>query len=703
MDVFVDISATSVFGTNLPVLLALGGLLAVLWRAKDGAARLGKGLDGALGLSFLACLLGILFSPWQWLSVQAALPLLGGLTLAYLLAQILRGASPDRLRCAGGLIATLILVFGTCFTDSAPALGALSLAWFLALFLSETRRLWQFLWLCGMGISLCFLFVFPPQKSALLAALAFGGGVLWMSHAYGWLPRRRLAGTAFFLCAGAFLLLCVWPQTQPSPQTPSLRFSLSEWVGGQTTAALRAGWLLGNERPLMGWGAGTGTHLYPHVAAQTREAPDTIPDLGNTPAQFYAEGGALALIAAVLLVVAVFNRLRRFFSTPAPRDGVFVCTVGGALGLLSLAALGLAATPFTAPIVPWMAGGSLGLLAAAGPAAAFPRKTRPVFLLLCAALILGIGAHTVRYARACQTLAEGDFAAALADYPTQFAFAAAQADKTVPPGERAQRLAASLKANPYQPLLWRQMALLAYEAGRYDEARSCAQTAYRLAPNLKGILPLLAVIESARGHAERISVLLALESLNDPSFLLENPGWESPSLREKIYTLLDALLPALQNDLPVYAHTLSDTQNFLSWSRTGTQMAAAAKPGANRHPFWQALEVLRHSGTPSLPQDQGWACLLRLWNEPQSQAKILDAWYAAHPNLAYTPQKRAALLEHLSRTPQLPVFLEPLKDGVPNPLWDDLDMRGVFPQRGALPPAVRLPLYDGLAGGAQAN
>lgn len=705
MDVFVTPSASSVIWTQIPVLLALGALCVLQWRSPAGLVRLGRGLDGPAGLCLLAGLLSLIFGPWQWLGVQTALPWLGGLALAYALAQMLRGAPPARLHTAARLTALAgVLACAWAVWTKTPAIPvALVMAgWCAALSLAEDSRLRRMGWMLGV----CFAFFVATTGAgtgAIVATVCVLCGYFWLLRARGLIARKHLA-LALFLCGVLTVMFLSQPRgASRSALHNGFNLSLAHWVGDDHIAALRAGWLLGNERPLTGWGPGSGVWMYPRVAAQTRAAPQALPDLGNTPAQLYAETGALGLLGFFGLLFGVFRRLRRL-PDEAATPGYYACAAGGGLSLLLLGVFALFACPQSNPLLPWFAGISLGLMAAALPRASFPPKTRWACLVLTAAILLFAGVHTVRYAGACRALERGDFSKAMAAYPDQFAFAAAQAEKTVPPVERAALLAVSLKANPYQPALWRQMAALAYQAGRWDEARACAQTAYRLAPNMPGILPLLAAIEGARGHAERIPVLLALESLNDPSFLLESTVWESPQLRTQAYALLDGLLPSMEGDMPAYAGALKFAQSFLEWSRTGAPILPLAHPEAAAHPFWKAIAVLRQGGTPPLPEDEGWACLLRLWNAPaQSRGKILDAWYGAHPALAYTPQKRAALLARMEETPRLPGFLEPLEDNQPNPLWDDLDLRGVFPQRGALPPAVRLPLYEALANPPQAN
>ena len=83
----------------------------------------------------------------------------------------------------------------------------------------------------------------------------------------------------------------------------------SQESNAQRNAMIEAGWRMGLDRPLTGWGPGTVPLVYPQESWRLHGGVDNVLQLHNTPAQLWAGlglGGALALI---LLVTAVTRRL----------------------------------------------------------------------------------------------------------------------------------------------------------------------------------------------------------------------------------------------------------------------------------------------------------------------------------------------------------------------------------------------------------
>jgi hypothetical protein len=69
----------------------------------------------------------------------------------------------------------------------------------------------------------------------------------------------------------------------------------------------QAGWLMGCDRPLLGYGPGAIPRIYPHYRAQLSGGTDNVLQLHNAPAQFWAELGIPGIAALLMVLTGVFN------------------------------------------------------------------------------------------------------------------------------------------------------------------------------------------------------------------------------------------------------------------------------------------------------------------------------------------------------------------------------------------------------------
>ncbi len=668
------------------------GLLVWLWvKEKQGAAKLGGAMDTGGGFLLAGSLLGVIFSPWQFIALEGAVFLWGSVALAYAMAQRLRDIPAERL--LGKARGVAFIFAGVCVwafvrgeaTLVVWALGAL--CWGTALCMAD-KKAWKFLWLAVCLGALVFLGM-AGKGLALAGGLVFAVGSLYAARKKGWLSRKQVSAVGFAACAGVWAIVAA---VQMSPEQE--RAAFAGVFEKHAVSSLRAGWLLGNERPLTGWGLGTGTLLYPKIAAQTITAPDSVADLGNTPMQLLAEMGVWGILGVILILWGVTRRWNVFLSMKdLPVDGRFVCATGSVLFLLAMAGAALAGQPFANRAVWLVCGAMLGVFAGACPpekGARFAQKARPMGILLWLGL-LGASGYCLWNGWCQQERPTDDFRVI-----NQRVRALAQSG---PRDAATFKMIAlgygrSLEANPYQPDIWLALAQMATMTDDWTAAQTAADRAYRLAPNIEGALPLLAAVAAKRGQANNVAVLLALEILNDPAFLLKDTAMQESPAASTVAEVADGLYGQLESDLPQYAQRIAYARAFLAWTTDGADVAPEIAP-TNAQAFWHAVAVMRAGEIPGLPPDAGWACLLRLWEQPEKRGQILDAWYAAHPHLPHPAEKRARLLACFEKAKKLPDLLRPI-DGQENPLWEDLQLDGIFPARGFLPPAVRLPLYEGL-------
>ena len=686
------------------IICTASAILCIIWllwqwsRQRGQLARLGGLLDVGAGFLLAGSLLGALFSPWQSIALEGSVCLWGALALGYAIVQASRQAKAETLLIAGRAICTLFFILGLWAlyrgngTLSVWALGAL--CWVMPLCAAD-KGYWKGIWI---AVCLCALAGFGScgKLYILPGGVIFALGSLYVARRRGWLSVKQLGAIAFALCAGVWAVLAVF-QTLPSQE----RMGENPFLEKNIPSCLRGEFLLGGERPLSGWGLNCSSVAYPKVAAQTFWAPTEISQVDNTPLHVLAETGALGLIGALFLIIGLLRRWRavlREKDSPVNQGGSFVCTTGAALFVLSMAGLPIVGHPIAANALWFGYATAIGLFAAAASVpeknACFNRKTRLAGIALCIGLLF-VGLYTLwnQVLFFCAPLKTE--VAGLQDFRLANRLGESLSISAPDTPEKAvQAFSRSLQLNPYQPQLWQKLAQIGAKLGDWRGVDTAAGRGYRLAPNLEGMLPLQAVAAGHLGHTEQIPLLLSLETLNEPSFLLKDPGMQTLEVSQVVCELTDALYTQLEKDLPVYAGDIAYARALLQWINKGSAIAPESVPLYAR-PFWKALSALRAGHLPNLPEGKGWGCLLRLWDHPEKASEILDKWYAEHPELSYPKQKRTLLLRHLSKRQKLQDLLRPI-EGCENPLWTDLSLGEIFLPRGFLPPAVRLPLYEGL-------
>ena len=190
--------------------------------------------------------------------------------------------------------------------------AVLSAPWLAALGMSGPRR-WRGLRLFTAALALV-LVPTTSSRGGVLAVIAMLAciGMIWLAHA-GLSRRRRLLIAAGALAA-AGLAVVLDPRLQDLMLHRQWSSAATE-SNRQHAAMLRAGWLMGCDRPLVGYGPGAVPRVYPHYRAQLSGGTDDVLQLHNSPAQFWAELGAPGVAAMVLLLIGIVKHGMRVLPT----------------------------------------------------------------------------------------------------------------------------------------------------------------------------------------------------------------------------------------------------------------------------------------------------------------------------------------------------------------------------------------------------
>lgn len=557
--------ALSVF----PVLVLLFGILrGAVWRLPPPAVRAG------IAILALGAVLSAVTSPFSAASFARIWPTWGGCALYLWLHHLWSDPltpPTDRSRrvvhalAGAGVIFTVIsLAFGTRgtwpypwtarnpmpFGHSVYTAGALLLLlpWLVsAAWMNRGAR--RFAWVIAGAATLLTL-ASTGSRGAVLA-LAFSAllGVTAAVASSSWTRRRKLAlvGGVFAVTTIAVLANARLRHLVIHRQWGAAELQSNE----QRQSMLVAGWKLGLERPLLGWGPGSVPLAYPQVRASLEGGTENSLQLHNTPAQLWATLGAAGLTAFALLVGGTLHAIRRAPPTPP--------TLAAAGGLCSYGVLALLDHQLDVPAFTTLAAVNLAVLTAArAPAPVAPQRAArlAVIVPIAGGLALAL-APTLRdlsarrhYDAALDALGTGDGPAYLAalDRATEAAphdpyfqhRAAAwllEQRAAIPdPARRidlarnaAARLERSLATGVHQEFAHFTLGWLNLDLGQPDFAARHFAAAARLVPDKGGVFFGLGLAHEAAGRRIAAVRAFALELVNDPRHLT-SPTWEVPSL-----------------------------------------------------------------------------------------------------------------------------------------------------------------------------
>lgn len=543
-----DRGATRQFSTPWSTLLwfaELAPFAVLLLRASSGPRPFVlPGRAWCLGAAL--CASGIvasaLASPYRGSACLNALPLLAGIAAFFCLHDWLHRTADgvDRstllITAAGlaaGLIASVSLLqwLATLLTTSdkitglasllihrndhplghsnyTAGLALLALPWPAALAL-RTRGLRRLAWSAVAVLVLAMLFT-SGSRGGLLGLAVLATGAL-LSSGLGW--KKLLLWSAVATVAAVTLAFA-------HPRTRAMLFHKNTTATAtanasdvQRRAMIEAGVLMGLERPLFGWGAGTTPLVYPYLRAALAGGTENVLQLHSTPLQLWAELGAPSLIAALAaLVLAVRGAAR---CRPA------------FLAFLGYAAFALTDWQLDLPVFAFALAVCAALLA---PPIVSSRRAHS---LLLSVSVLATLALIVVFGQRDPTPLLNVRALALARDP-------AQADRA------AELFRESLALNHHQEIAHFNLGWLLVTRDPAEAEQHFAAAAH-LVPDKGGVYFGLALARLNAGRARDTVVrALAVECLNDPLFL-SSPWWRVPSLH------------ALQADTFRTVVTLADT------------------------------------------------------------------------------------------------------------------------------------------------
>lgn len=325
----------------------------------------------------------------------------------------------------------------------------------------------------------------------------------------------RLGWKKFLLiAAGGVMLAAILALANPRiratlrPPDPASAPNLSDV---QRVAMFDAGWSMGRDRPLLGWGPGTTSLAYPRYRHTLEGGAENVLQLHSTAVQLWAETGAAGLLAGAVLGLMVVFSWRR---SPV-----------AAVTLAGYAVFSLTDYQLDVPIFAAVGAALLALLAKPSEAAARKSAGRTAALAVLggATLIMALGQRDPAPALNVRALA-------LARDP-------AQHDRAV------ALLRESLALNPDQEIAHFNLGWLLVVPDPAAAEKHFLAAAH-LVPDKGGVYFGLGLARLNQGKPDAAARAFALECVNEPLFLA-SPWWTVPdiaALRERTRTHYESML-----------------------------------------------------------------------------------------------------------------------------------------------------------------
>ena len=661
-------------------------------------ACFGGWLDSGLVLLVAANLIAALLSPFRPQSLNLALLPVAGVSVAYLCLDWIEHAALKRTRrtaffaevvgasmmlfvavsfglwlfarvlpswSAGATLAAALRIrneepFGhSLYTAGAAVLSA---PWLAALGIAGPRR-WRGPRLFAAALALG-LVTTSSSRGGVVAVITLLACVVTIWLARSPFTRRRRLVLAAGALAAATLAVALDPRLRDLVLHRQWNNAAIE-SNRQHAAMLRAGWLMGCERPLVGYGPGAIPRIYPHYRAQLSGGTDNVLQLHNAPAQYWAELGLPGIAALILLLIGVFKLTRNAqfcragSGAPALQSLAashlraqavliafagyavmslfdyqldvpwFIFTVAALLVMLRISLIdpAVSSTRTTVSAVPArLAGGLLlaGLAAMAWPTA-WDLRARQLFSEATDARESGDTAAFVAGAERAAAVApqEPFYPTQLAAfYGAQFLQAGNETDQTRAHDRCCEFLRRTLRIDPDQDyghfnLGWLLLADQPVEEGRHFRASA------RLSPYRGGVYLGLGLSLVGRDD-DAAAVAFALEWANDPH-AIGSPRWDLPplsALRGRIAAALQRLAGRwLQED------TLSATEQariryvaaLASWwvDRSADIAPLIRDSSPEQRRFFQYLDPIeRRAYAPAPPRaPEPWEQLYIAWRD----------------------------------------------------------------------------------------
>lgn len=382
-------------------------------------------------------------------------------------------------------------------------LALLGLPWlFLQAFRrGESKPARRILGWVGMVMTLAVLFT-SGSRGGLIGLAALGVAGLAAAN----LDRRRFALLGIVAVIGAALLAVANPRIRAmlGPPEPKAEPNASTV---QRKAMLQAGWQMGLDRPLFGWGPGTTPLAYPRYRASLDGGAENVLQLHSTPVEAWATLGAAGIAAMAGFAWMVWRGRKRSPAAAAALAGY---------GVFALTDYQLDVPVFTAAVAVLAAMLVVPAPVESANAGASPAgKSRVRFAVGIAAA--GAVAIIAAFGRPDPT-------------PRMNVDALEAASHAAGSTRATDLLRQSLALNPDQEIAHFNLGWLLL-ADNPSDAETHFLAAARLVPDKGGVYFGLGLARLNQGKADAAAAAFALECLDDPSFIA-SPWWTMPALAE---------------------------------------------------------------------------------------------------------------------------------------------------------------------------
>jgi O-antigen ligase len=483
-------------------------------------------LDWCVVITSFAGVVGTsaLFSPDRGPSVLWSAPLLSGAAAFFVLVDWLQGESAgsrrERLTQAALITSVLVAVASLAlWASQLPDAGhwldarnpfplghsnytaglALLMIPVSAATVLRQRGAWRWLAITVVALALAMLFTSGSRGGFFgLAALALAS--LWQAP----LSAKK----KWLLAATAALATLLFALAHPRTRTTLFGGADGHLIAAsekQRAAMFTAGWRMGADRPLLGWGPGTTPLVYPKYRGSLEGGAENVLQLHSWPAHVWAELGATGL-ACLLAFTGLILR-------DAARDAT------AAVALLGYGAFALTDWQLDVPIFACAIATFAALLAPPAQCnlMGYNKESRPRRSVgwLVGLLALGGVALVSFVGRTDPTPELNVRALTLGRDP-------AQADRAI------TLLRASLALHPDQEIAHFNLGWLLVVRDPAAAEKHFGAAAH-LVPDKGGVYFGLGLARLNQGRSAAAARAFALEGLNDPQFLA-SPWWREPAI-----------------------------------------------------------------------------------------------------------------------------------------------------------------------------
>jgi tetratricopeptide (TPR) repeat protein len=491
-------------------------------------------------------------------------------------------------------------------------------------------------WTLG-GLVAGIVLVTTSSRGGMVAILVSGcGAAAWCLWKAPW-SRQRKGAVMGVLSVAAVLAIFSNERLRDLVLTGQWS-AVAEESNQQRVAMMRAGLLIGQEHPFLGWGPGTVPLRYPHVRHELEGGVDNVLQLHNLPIQLWATVGFAGLLCGTLLMVGLLASVMR----RRIRGDAVTIAAGTSLGGYSLFAL--TDHQLDVPFIALAAATAAALwlhaareAAPPSPTAATSRRWRHAMTALLVVVVAVPAWPTVKDVFARRAYAHEQWDGTVAWMPRDAYYRHQAASRMIvarvnasTPEVRTARTrdaanwlrAALAEAQGHEEYAHFNLGWLLLDLGVPTEAAQHFQAAARFAPNRGGLFLGWALALLQADQPEAAIRALALESLNDPGF----------AFHPLLHTGLAPSLPQWRAELDRLAAENPAlkirTDWILWWSGVNTDASTLEAFSESSAEFLRQLPHIR-SKAPLPAMTHRWARLYEAWRTGHWEQWTQDADWAS--------------------------------------------------------------------------